>query len=309
MEFRDLEVFVAVVRTRSFTRAAELSFCTQPAVSLAVRRLEKELGTILVARRRRGVEPTGAGRILMEHASELLGRRDSLRWEISRWAGLEKGELRIGTTDAVSQYLLPSVYRTFRKRYPGVSLWVTVEASAPLARRALSGECDLVVLTFPPPVSGLRTWDLAEEALVVVVSPSHPLGKRRRISPETLSGEIMIGYPMGSVTRGEIDRALQDVGAAPRVEMELGAPEAMKRLVEVGLGFAVLPERLVRDETRRGRLVQLSVRGFTLVRRLGFATSPSRQLTPAAREFMQLAWKRLKTPAKRSPSEQSARIA
>ncbi len=309
MEFRDLEIYMAVVRSRSFTRAAELSYLTQPAVSLAIRRLETEMGTRLVARTRGGVQPTDAGRILLEHASELLSRRDALRWEISRWAGVERGELRLGTTDAVSEYLLPRVYGAFRKRYPGVSLRISVEASAPLARRVISGECDVVVLTFPPPVARLQTWPLAEEKLVAVAASGHPLARSPRQKPAALTGEIMIGYPAGSVTRAEIDRSLRALGAAPRVEMELGAPEAMKRLVEVGLGFAVLPERLVRDEVRRGRLAVLSVRGLKLTRRLGFAASPSRPLTPAARAFMSMAWARLKTRADRPHALRSAMTA
>ena len=103
-----------------------------------------------------------------------------------------------------------------------------------------------------------------------------------------------------------IDRALADLGAAPRVEMELGTPEAMKRLVEVGLGFAVLPERLVRDELRRGRLALLPVRGLRVTRALGFAAAPSRPLTPAAQAFMRMAWNRFR-PSKRAPASQPAR--
>lgn len=104
----------------------------------------------------------------------------------------------------------------------------------------------------------------------------------------------MIGYPRRSVTRRVIDDALADIGVAPRVDMEMGAPDAMKRLVEVGLGFSLLPENLVRADIRRGRLVTFDVRGLAVARTLGFVRSESTPATPAADAFRDMAFARLK---------------
>ena len=117
----------------------------------------------------------------------------------------------------------------------------------------------------------------------------------------------MIGYPAGSVTRAAIDRALEGVGATPAVDMEMGNPEAMKRLVEVGIGFSVLPERLVRDEVRRGRLVVLEVPRFRATRTLGFAHTRGRPIPPAAQAFMELTLDRFAGRAKRTATGRSAR--
>jgi DNA-binding transcriptional LysR family regulator len=305
MEFRDLEIFVAVVRSGSFTRAAERCFLSQPAVSLAVRRLEETVGARLVERSRRGIRPTAAGDLVYRRSVELLAARESMRWEIGREKSLEEGELRLGTTDAVSVYLMPGLYRSFRRRYPGVKLRISVDASAPLARRVLGGDLDLAVLTLPAPSTELRAWPVVEERLVPVASPSHALARRKRVAPERLSGEVLIAYPAGSVTRGLIDRAFEAIGAAPRVEMELGTPEAMKRLVEVGLGFAVLPERLTRDEVRRGRLRVLSIRKLRVRRVLGFSAARGRPLAPAARAFIDLAAEHFDQPALRDAFEEA----
>ena len=307
MEFRDLEIYLAVVRTHSFTAAAEQCYLSQPAVSVAVKRLEDELAVALLDRKRGAVKPTRAGSLLAGHAAELLAGRDTARWEIGRYEGLESGELRLGTTDAVSVYLLPDAYRDFRERYPNVALRVWVDDSARLGRAVQEGELDLAVLTLPPPLGGLVTQRIHSERLVAVVAGAHPLASPARPRSSRVSAEPMIGYPARSVTRRLIDAALRAVDIEPHVAMEMGAPEAMKRLVEVGLGYAVLPESLVATEIADGRLARLAVSRFRAARELGFAHASGRTLSPSARAFVDLALARLSTRATRTTSMRPAR--
>ncbi len=307
MELRDLDIFLAVVRTRSFTRAAEQTYLTQPAVSLAVQRLEAELGTQLVERRRGEARTTDAGAVLLEHATAIAAHRESIRWELGQAGRLEGGELRLGTTDAVSVYLLPAVYREFRERHPRVGFRVSVDSSRVLARGLRTGELDLAVLTLPAPDRALDTEELETERLVMVIAPTHALAVRRRIRAPALTELAMIGYPTGSVTRGTIDRALADAGVDARVTMEMGSPEAMKRLVEVGLGYAVLPEALVAEEVAEGRLARIPLVGFRATRTLGFATASGRPVSPAARAFRELATEHLAERAKRMRTLRNAR--
>jgi DNA-binding transcriptional LysR family regulator len=119
----------------------------------------------------------------------------------------------------------------------------------------------------------------------------------------------MIGYPVSSVTRGVVDRALRDAGVEPRVEMEMGSPEAMRRLVEVGIGYAVLPERLVAAGIGAGSLQRLKLPRFRARRTLGFAHAQARALAPAAEAFMQHAFSELRSRAGRPPRLQRARKA
>jgi len=299
MELRDLELFVAIVRSKSFTRAATEHFLTQPAVSLAVRRLEEEMGAALLRRRRGHVTPTEAGSILLRHAIEIVNHRDAVRWDLQRWEGLETGELRLGTTDAVSVYLLPEVYRSFRERYPRLGFRVWVDSSARLANGVKSGELDLAVLTLPVPAEGLVTRVVWVEKLVLVCGKGHALGARSRVSAALLAKEGMIGYPASSVTRGVIDQALRTAGVEPRVAMEMGSPEAMRRLVEVGMGYAVLPERLVAASEPAGRLRTLTLPRFRARRTLGFAHADDRALSPSADAFMAHTFDALSQRAKR----------
>jgi len=307
VELRDLEVYVAVVRSRSFTRAAGELFVTQPAVSLAVRRLEQELGEELLDRRRGEVRPTEAGALLLEHATAILGHRDAVRWEIGKHRELGSGELRLGTTDAVSAYLLPEAYRAFRTAHPGVRFRVVVDSSTPLARGVRAGELDLAILTLPATEPGVATEEVLVEELALVAGAGHalagpaPVRRERRVSASRLSGAGLIAYPRRSVTRATIDRALEGAGATPRVEMEMGSPEAMRRLVEVGLGVSVLPAALVAEAVTGGRLVRLRLPRFRPTRRLGFAIAEGRPLAPAAEAFRALVLEHARVASRTTP--------
>lgn len=289
IEFRDLELIDAVARHGTITAAAEECGISQPAASMAVRRVERALGGRLFVRTRRGASTTTLGGEAVERARTLLAERDAMVWDLGRGAGSLRGGLRLGTTDAVSAYLLPDVYRTFRNRYPDVKLSVSVADSSTLGRSLLAAAIDLAVLTLPAPVGGISIRHAFSERMVPVLPPGADLPARRPLSGAEATDLPMIAYPARSVTRAIIDAGLRQAGASPTIAMEVSAPDVIVSLVASGLGFAVLPEHIASAAARSRQVVEAPIDGFSTTRRLGFAALDGAHLPPAARALVELA--------------------
>jgi DNA-binding transcriptional LysR family regulator len=284
----NIRAFLAVVREGGFSAAARTLHLSQPSVSARVRCLEEEVGEKLVERRGGRARPTPAGEHLLAVAENLSRAADDFGRAAVDYLALKRGRLDIGTTDTASIHVLPRAYRLFLERYPGVDLSVTVDGTASLLAALRAGRIELAVANLPAEGADLDTRVIDEERLLPVVARRHPLASRRRIRLEELADVPLITFKATSVTRREVDRAFAARGIAPRIAMEISSPEAIKKLVEVGLGFSVLPERSVRAEVRSGRLASPRLSGARLERRIGLIRLESRYLSPAAHAFAKL---------------------
>jgi DNA-binding transcriptional LysR family regulator len=295
MDVRLLRYFLAVVEEGSFGGAARRAGVSQPAVSHGVRLLEEELGARLFDRDARSVVLTADGALLLDPARRLVAEFAALPDLLDRARGRVRGRLEIGTTDVASIYVLPRVYRTYRRRYPDVELSVRVEGTASLLRQLGEGSIELAVITFQ---AGERTVGSLGEGFVVeplyreelefFVSRRHRLAGRRHVTPKEMATVPLITFKRDSITRQAVDQAFRREGLTPRVAMEISSPQAIKKLVEVGLGAGVLPLKSLRADFREGPLVPVSVRGVKLSRLLGVARARRRTLTPAAEAFLEL---------------------
>lgn len=294
MEIRSLRTFLAVLETGSFRAAAERLGVTQPAISQTIANLEDELSCRLFDRRRRGITPTFEGERLAEMARPVVGEFDELPTRFDRVRGEVRGRLEIGTTDVASIYVLPKVYRAFRSRYPQVDLSVRVEGTAPLLDQLHRAAIELAIITLsagdrdadvPPP---FRAEPLFREQLDFLVARQHPFAKRRRVTLEDLASEPLITFKPDSITRQAVDSVFREAGLEPRIGMEMSSPEAIKKLVGVGLGLGVLPYRSVAAEVRAGSLRTLRVEGVDLQRVLGIVRDAGRSPSPAAAAFLDL---------------------
>jgi DNA-binding transcriptional LysR family regulator len=289
MDIRGLKYMLSVEETGSITAAAKAHFVTQPAVSIQLKKLQEELGAPLFEIVGREVRFTAAGRKVLDFARRIQALEKEMEGEISGLAGLASGEVAIGTIDAASIYILPSVYSRFRSQYPGIDLQIDVSPTLPLVERMLSGRLDLVVGTLTGGArKGVVETEVFRESLVPISPPGHPAAAKKGIDVVTFASWPFISFHRESVTRRLIEEALLAMGVTLEVEMEIDSQEAIKNLVASGLGLSILPHETVRGEIERGTLSRAKVRGLRIERSIGLMMPEKRHVTAAARAFLEI---------------------
>jgi DNA-binding transcriptional LysR family regulator len=287
MELRALKYLLSISERGSFTAAAHDHFVTQPAVSIALRKLEQELGQRLYLIEGRTVSFTTAGRITLDYAARISELESELLQQMHDLSGLKKGRIALGTIDAASIYVLPEVFSRFRERYPGIEITLEISSTMPLVGKLGNGLLDLVIGTIPfAAEEGFEVFPIYSEPLLVIAPFEHPLAGRAVIDPAVLSSYPFISFHEGSITRRIVEDAFADKGVRPVIAMAIDSPEAIKNLVAAGLGLAVLPRRAVQSELDSKSIVDLKIRGLRLERKLGLILRPGRYLSATARAFL-----------------------
>src|SRR2546428_10601544 len=240
MTLRQLEVFLAVGREKSFSRAAARVHSSQPTLSEHVAELERELGRKLFFRRGREVTMTEAGRVFERYAVDAVSAVEGARQALADLEGVAPRSLLIGASTTPGLYVMPAIVAAFRTRYPGVELKLQVANSQVIEGRVKERELDLGVVgghAVGPGEECLSAGMLDE--LVLIVPPRHAWAKRRDVVPESLADQPLLVREDGSATRSVTERALQRAGVRFRVAMELDHTEAIKQGVMAGLGVAL----------------------------------------------------------------------
>lgn len=262
MILQHLITFCRVVETGGFSRAAELVGLSQPAVTRQVAALEAELNTPLLDRSSRQFRLTPAGEIVYERARRLVVDVTELREAVDGLILQERGRVTIGTVTTVGLGLLPPILKAFSQRHPRVRLVVKAGRTADTLERVLSGEFDMAIMTTPVAHPRLRSIPLQKDPVVLVCSPD--LGKTltQPLSLEQLSQIEMISYQSPSRFRTFADSMLEQHGIYPNITMEFDSHEAVKMMVRMGFGVAMVPLSAVDEDLEQGRLVQLQVKGL-----------------------------------------------
>ena len=275
-----LRTLAEIARRSSFSRAAEALGLSQPAVSLHVRHLERALATPLLERVGKRAVPTEAGRLLLEHAGRAAAELDAAVQALARRRGVVAGRVRLGAGATASIHLLPPLFRRLRARHPGLELQVVTGNTPDIVARLLANELDLAVVTNPTASRRLAMAPLGTDPLVAVAPGGVEWRRRRPFTPADLGRHPLILYERGGAIRGVIDAWFRRAGVAPRVAMELGSAEAIKKLVEAGLGLSISPAVAVRAEVRAGALRAIAL-DPPLARRLGVVWRRDKPDTPA----------------------------
>ncbi|HEX7250976.1 MAG TPA: LysR family transcriptional regulator [Burkholderiales bacterium] len=260
MADRRLQVFHAVAKHLSFTKAAEALFMTQPAVTFQIRQLEEHFNTRLFDRAHGRIALTPSGLVALEYAERILGMSAELDTRLKEMSGQVAGPLLIGASTTIAEFLLPQVLGEFKARYPGVVPRLFVANSEAVQDRVAERALDLGFIEGDSHLPSLVTDVVCDDELQVVCAPAHPLAKSKSVTPKALTEHAYISREPGSGTREVIDHYLAKAGVAPdtmQVVMELGSPEALKGLVATGLGFAIMSRATVVKETQLGQLVQV----------------------------------------------------
>jgi len=286
---RQLEVFLAVAREKSFSRAARRIHSSQPTLSEHVAELERELGKRLFFRRGREVTMTEAGRVFEHYAAGAVAAVEGARQALADLEGLAHGSLLIGASTTPGLYVMPGIVAAFRARHPGVELKLQIANSQIIEGRVKERELDLGVVgghNVGPGEECLAAGILDE--LVLVVPPGHAWAKRREIPAAALADQPLLMREEGSATRRVTERALQQAGIRFQTAMELDHTEAIKQGVMAGLGVALVSIYAVRGETATGRLRALRLRGIRVQRHFHVIHHEARRITASARAFMEM---------------------
>ncbi|MSQ70262.1 MAG: LysR family transcriptional regulator [Betaproteobacteria bacterium] len=260
MADRRLQVFHAVAKRMSFTKAAEVLFMTQPAVTFQIKQLEEQYDTRLFARGHGRIELTPAGELVLQYADRILGLSAELEARLKEMTDGLSGPLLIGASMTIAEFMLPRVLGEFKARYPGVQARLIVANSETIENRVAEHLLDVGLIEAPSRLPGLMIEACCEDELQVIVSPRHPLARLKSVSPGRLVQHRFISREAGSGTREFADLYFRKAGIRPediKLDMELGSPEAIKSVVAAGLGFAIMSRVAVDKEKRLGELAAL----------------------------------------------------
>lgn len=262
---RQLEIFVTLADLGQVTLTASVLSLTQPAVSMALAELEKQLGP-LFDRERGRLQLNLRGRECLPKAREILNRLDDLAAPVDD-SGLLQGELRIGASNSVGNYMVGELLGEFVKRQPQVALQVKVANTHVISERLLGHEIDLACVEGPVHHPRLISRPWREDSLTVCAAPDHPLAKRSHLEAADFAGAAWVLREPGSATRHQSEQVLMHLPQG-RVLLELGQIEGIKQAVMAGLGIACLPQAATLDAVATGRLRVLDTPFLSLSRRL-----------------------------------------
>jgi len=244
MELRQLQQFIAVAETLNFRRAAERLHMAQPPLSVAIRKLEEEVGTPLFERQPRGVALTAAGIAALGLAHRCLIDAGALRDAAQAAAGGERGLLRVGFVGSATYALMPRLLPAFRARYPGVELVLRESTNLELLAMVETGELDIGLVRYPTGSASALRFEVVEHDVFCAVLPAdHALAKKKRLTLAMLAREPFIDYASTRVPglHAMVMAAFQQAGLAPWVSQEATQVQTVISLVQSGLGVALVP--------------------------------------------------------------------
>lgn len=288
LNLHHLRVFARVAQEGGFTRAAQSLRLSQPAVSKAVRELERQTGVPLLERAGRATRLTAAGEALFVRARELFTVEQSAEEELRALRGLDGGVLRVGASTTVATYLLFPYLARFRATNPRVELRVASANTRAIARALIERRLDVALVEGPVSHPQIAVVPWREDELVLIVPPTHRLASKRSIPLRELSDEPFIVREPGSGTRKVAERALAAHGVTPKVTLQLGSTEAIKQAVAAGLGLAFVSRFAVEDQVKLGRITAVGIREAALGRMLTELRLRGRAIGPGAAAFRRL---------------------
>jgi DNA-binding transcriptional LysR family regulator len=287
MELSTLRVFMTVASERSFSRAAEKLARTQPAVSLALQRLETELGEKLLDRSAKDVMLTDAGRTVLEYARRFQNLEFELRNSMAELRDHSAGRLVIGANESTSLYLLSHIER-YRRLYPKVKVQVRRSFSSRIPAEIVDGNLELGVISYQPRDERLQSCVIFTDSLAFVVSPGHRLSNRREVPISELANETFIAHNVLSPYREIVLRVFQEKGVKLNMDIEMPTVETIRWMVEENQGVAFLPRMCVEQEIAEKRLVAVRVPEIEVERKIYLVQPSRRAVSYAADAFLKL---------------------
>ena len=285
MNLHQLQIFYAVAQRKSFTAAASDLNLTQPAVSLQVKSLEKDLGLPLLDRGGPKLRLTQAGEALYRCAVSILYAKDEAERAIAELRQATKGKLILGANTTGGMYLLPQIVRAFLEIYPETEVIFQIESTEWIYEKILQNVVDMGFVGGPTEDRRFGVEPVCLDHLALIVSPSHRFARLAKVSLKDLDNQPCILPQPGSRTRQFVERKFREAGVKPRIAMQLSGTEAVKKAVEANLGFAFVSGHSVEPDSNLDTLRVVPVKGLALVRNMELIYRNQKYFSPVAQRF------------------------
>ncbi len=289
MEMRRIEAFCKVVEFKSFTKAAEALFLSQPTISEHVRSLEESVGEKLIDRLGREVAPTPAGRILYQYARNIIQMRDEVIQALEQFRGRLSGRLILGGSTIPGTYLLPKIIGDFKTTYPDIQITLKIGDTADIAEQVMDGNLEAGVIGSKWTDRRIVSEELCHDDLVLAVYPGHPWAKTAKISLAELAGQPFISRERGSGTRTVTQKILDDnnfdSGKLNSIA-EMGSTEAVRQGIKAKIGVSILSRQAVAEDIDHGAIVSVDIKGLRLSRPIFLVQRKNRQNSPLCATFL-----------------------
>ncbi|HZU26089.1 MAG TPA: LysR family transcriptional regulator [Bryobacteraceae bacterium] len=287
MDLDQLHTFLEIVRLKSFSKAAQTCYRTQPAISAQVRQLEQELNTTLFERLGTRIALTTAGRIFAEYAEQILDLRRQAQDAINELEKVPRGDLVIGANEATCIYVLPRVFSEYKKQFPNVQLHVDRSYGSRVVQAVMDNLADFGITQLPVQEKKLQVVNIHSDEIRLLMPGDDPLAQRESVSCRDLIGKPVL-MPRTGTTRTRLNAWFEPVEDELNISMELDSTEMTKRFVMAGLGYSFMAVSHCREEVEDGRLVAVSLAPEPMIRRLGLIYRKDKALSKAALGFIQV---------------------
>ncbi len=287
MDFDQLHTFLEIVRLKSFSKAAQTCYRTQPAISAQIRQLEQDLKTELFERFGSRISLTTAGKIFSEYAEQILELRRRAQDALHELELVPRGELVIAANEATCIYMLPGVFSEYKKQFPAVQLQVNRSYGARVVEAVMENVADFGLVQLPIGEKRIEVVDIYRDEIRVIMPARHPLGDGAVVTCEDIAKYPLL-LPKSGTTRARLDIWLEPVQDKIQVSMELDSTEMMKRFVNAGLGVSFLAVSNCREDIQAGKLRAVSLGPEPMARRLGLIYRKDKALSKAALGFIQV---------------------
>jgi DNA-binding transcriptional LysR family regulator len=287
MDLDQLHTFLEIVRLKSFSKAAQTCYRTQPAISAQVRQLELELNATLFERYGTRISLTVAGRIFAEHAEQILALRKQAQDAINELERVPRGELVIAANEATCIYVLPGVFADFKKQFPNVQLLVDRSYGTRVVQAVLDNLADFGITQLPVQEKKLQVVRIHADEIKLLIPAGHRLSSAARVVPGDLLGEQIL-LPKTGATRARLNTWLESVHDELLVSMELDSTEMIKRFVMANLGISFLAHSHCQEEEAAGKVKCIPLGPEPMIRRVGLIYRKDKSLSKAALGFIQV---------------------
>lgn len=285
MDLASLQVFQAVVREKSFSRAAEKLYRTQPAVSISIRKLEEWVGQPLFVRGSGARMLTDAGVLLVEYADRMLNLREEISKGMKELRGLERGQVSIGVNESSIHALLPALER-YHELHAGIHINVHRVFSRDVPREVMNHHLDIGVISYLPEERELEAVEFHRDSLALIVWPGHRLAKRREVDITDLGQETFVAHIVESPYRQRVVQMFARHRVPLQMDVELPTIESIKLFVEMKKGVAIVPRMCAEREVAAGDLRALRIRQMRVMRKLYLVYLRDRPLSAAAQAMV-----------------------
>lgn len=306
MDFDQLHTFLEIVRLKSFSKAAQTCYRTQPAISAKIRQLEQELKADLFERFGSRISLTVAGKLFAEYAEQMMDLKRRAQDTIDELQVIPRGELVIAANEATCMYMLPAVFHAYKKLFPAVQLQVNRSYGSRVVEAVMENVADFGLRQLPVAEKRVEVVEIFADEVRLIVPSHSPLAEKKAVTYEDVVAFPLL-LPQSGTTRSRLDRWLEPVQNQLRISMELDSSEMMKRFVMAELGLTFLAMSNCREEIQAGTVHAIPLAPEPMIRRTGLVYRKDKALSKAALGFIEVTLKHFGAAVKPAAAREPAR--